>query len=166
MKAKLLISLILFASCALKPQPYANQPKTNFNWNDTLFTPGEKHLINVPFGEHGLIPESEDSLKTFVQFMKKHSNIKVEIGVHTDPRGSAKHNLVLSQAKAQCIADYLIIQGIDSARLVPLGYGFSKPLPGCSAADIEKMQTMQEKEIAWQKDRRTELVILGTYYKK
>lgn len=52
--------------------------------------------------------------------------------------------------------NYLISQGIDSARLTAKGWGNSSPLPGCSAADIAKMKDPAAKEAAWQADRRTE----------
>ena len=75
--------------------------------------------------------------------------------------GSEKHNLILSHARAQSCVDYIISQGIDSARLVAKGWGNHKPLPGKSAADIANMKTQQEKEAAWQADRRTEVKIIA-----
>jgi len=105
-----------------------------------------------------------DSLNYLVKLLKDNPTIKIELDAHTDPRGSKKHNDVLSQARAQTCVDYLISQGIDSARLVAKGWGFNKPLPGCSAADIAKMKAQQDKEAAWQADRRTEFRVLSFRY--
>lgn len=134
-----------------------------FNYNDSLFYIGSKRRVNVEYDLDGGCPLMEKSkvvVDTVVSFMKKHPTLKIEIAVHTDPRGSAPHNMAITGARAQHFVDYMRANGIDSARLVAKGYGFTQPLPGCSAHDIELMKTQQEKETAWRKDRRTEVVII------
>jgi outer membrane protein OmpA-like peptidoglycan-associated protein len=96
-----------------------------------------------------------------VRFMKENPFIKIEFDSHTDPQGSDKHNVVLSQARAQACVDYVKSQGIDSVRLVAKGWGWRRTLPGCNAADIAKMKTNEEKQAAYQADRRMEATIIG-----
>ncbi|MDE6694885.1 MAG: OmpA family protein, partial [Bacteroidales bacterium] len=60
-------------------------------------------------------------------FLAQNPSVKVEIGGHTDDIGSESYNKTLSQKRAQAVADYLISQGIDPARLSAVGYGMEKP---------------------------------------
>lgn len=50
------------------------------------------------------------------------------VGGHTDSRGSAIGNLVLSQARAQSVVDFLVLQGVPAEQLVPKGYGETRPV--------------------------------------
>jgi peptidoglycan-associated lipoprotein len=111
-----------------------------------------------------LTENSKDSLNYLVKLLKDNPTIKIQLDAHTDPRGSLQHNLKLSQARAQSCVDYLISQGIDSARLTAKGWAQKVPLPGCSEADIAKMKNQADKELAWQADRRTEFRVLSFNY--
>ena len=72
---------------------------------------------------------------------------KVEVGGHTDERGSAPYNLDLSNRRAASVVAYLVEHGIDAKRLSSRGYGLTKP--------IDTAHT----EAAWAKNRRVEFVI-------
>lgn len=47
---------------------------------------------------------------------------------HTDSRGAALNNLILSQERAQSVVDYLISIGVPSNRISAKGYGESTPV--------------------------------------
>ncbi len=67
----------------------------------------------------------------------------VEVQGHTDERGDAKHNLELSQQRAEVVRNYIIAQHIDPARLVAQGYGGTQPVDrGHNAAAWDKNQRM------------------------
>lgn len=53
---------------------------------------------------------------------------RVEIAGHTDSDGVDAKNLTLSQSRAEAVRDYLVKKGIDTARLVPVGYGETRPI--------------------------------------
>lgn len=53
---------------------------------------------------------------------------RIEIGGHTDARGSAELNQRLSEQRAQSVAAYLARKGVDENRLFPIGYGPSRPI--------------------------------------
>jgi OmpA-OmpF porin, OOP family len=53
---------------------------------------------------------------------------RIEIGGHTDARGSAELNQRLSEQRAQSVAEYLSRKGVDENRLFPIGYGPSRPI--------------------------------------
>ncbi len=86
----------------------------------------------------------------------------VQIEAHTDTRGSLSYNNGLSQRRAQTCVDYLVAQGIDAKRLVPKGFGELRPL----FADnyIKALPTLEEREAAHQRNRRTVFKVLSTDY--
>lgn len=75
-----------------------------------------------------LKPESVAELKKLKEFLNKNSSLKVELGGHTDSDGDDKHNLKLSNDRAQAVKDWLIDNGIDESRLSHKGYGEADPI--------------------------------------
>jgi len=67
-------------------------------------------------------------LDQIVKIMNKYPGIKLEVAVHTDNSGLPENKLIVSQRYAQTITNYLINKGIDSKRLMGVGYGGSKPI--------------------------------------
>ena len=93
-----------------------------------------------------------------IQTLNDNPNITIELGSHTDTRSDNKSNAILAQKRAQSVVDYLISRGIDPDRLSAHGYGEDRPL--ISDAEIAKLKTVEEKEAAHQKNRRTEFRVL------
>ena len=117
-------------------------------------------LKNVFFdlNKASLRPESFVELNKLVDFMNLNKQLKIEIAGHTDTRGDAKDNLLLSDNRAKSVVAYLTSKGIDAARLQAKGYGESKPI--ISDAQIDAMSSEKEKETAHQENRRTEYKIV------
>lgn len=53
---------------------------------------------------------------------------KLRVEGHTDSTGTPEKNMVLSQARADSVREYLVNQGIPSDRLVAEGFGQTKPI--------------------------------------
>lgn len=70
-------------------------------------------------------------LDKIVKAMNELPNLIIELGSHTDSRGSTKSNQELSQKRAESSGKYIISKGIDAKRLSWKGYGESKPLNKC-----------------------------------
>ncbi len=79
-------------------------------------------------GSKELSPDSEVELAKLVQLLKDNPGLKIQINGHTDAVGKANDNLVLSNGRAQSVMDYLIRNGIQSARLSFKGFGASQPI--------------------------------------
>ena len=117
-------------------------------------------LANIfyDYNKSSLRQSSFNELDKVVELLNQNKNTRVELGAHSDSRGSDAYNLKLSQDRAQSCVDYLTSKGIDKSRLTAKGYGESMPI--ISDADINKMTTEKEKEDAYQQNRRTEFKIL------
>jgi len=68
----------------------------------------------------------KDAAKTLDSLAKKLRDnplMDIELGSHTDARGSARYNLWLSERRAGSVVYYLRKKGIDKRRMIPKGYG-------------------------------------------
>ncbi len=99
-------------------------------YDDILIEPDPIILENVRFrsGSTDLLEASFLELDGVVRLMEARDDIRIEILGHTDDVGDDQDNLLLSQNRAQSVADYLISRGISSSRLSAIGYGESRPI--------------------------------------
>jgi outer membrane protein OmpA-like peptidoglycan-associated protein len=86
------------------------------------------HGILFDLDKSSLQPESTGQLQHVVILLKDNPDLTLEVQGHTDDQGSDDYNLKLSQLRAETVVAYLGLFGIDSSRLVPKGYGESKPV--------------------------------------
>lgn len=121
--------------------------------------------VLYPYDDAELINNAEvssnDSLDYLYDLMIEHPGLVVELQAHTDCRGSAGYNRKLSQRRAETCVKYLVDKGVNPDRLVPQGYGEDKPRRGLECGAIEKMPTKEAREIAHQKNRRTQFAVLA-----
>jgi outer membrane protein OmpA-like peptidoglycan-associated protein len=123
---------------------------------------GQKIILrNIFFDldKYTLRPESVNELERLVKLMKDNPTMKIEISGHTDTRGSAEHNRVLSENRAKAVVDYLIDHGVSKDRLQYAGYGETQPIIPDSEIYKEKSKTKREE--MHQENRRTEFKILS-----
>jgi outer membrane protein OmpA-like peptidoglycan-associated protein/tetratricopeptide (TPR) repeat protein len=76
-------------------------------------------------------PDAAKELDKLVQLMNDNPTMKIELGSHSDARGSDAYNLDLSDKRAKAAANYIISQGIASDRLYGKGYGETLILNHC-----------------------------------
>ncbi len=74
-----------------------------------------------------LTREAKVVLDGVIQEMLRYPDVKVEIGAHTDNRGSDQYNLRLSERRAASVLNYLATNQVGRSRLVSRGYGESEP---------------------------------------
>ncbi len=84
--------------------------------------------INFATGSATIESSSEPVLQQALQVLQRNSSVRVEVGGHTDDRGSARNNQRLSQRRAEAVRRWLIENGIDAARLEARGYGPDQPI--------------------------------------
>ncbi len=95
--------------------------------------------INFGFNSADINSESLQSLQTWGRVLSDPlmANQRFVVGGHTDDVGTETYNDELSLRRAQAVKDYLVAKfGISPDRLMPRGYGKSRPLRlGDSDAD-------------------------------
>ena len=72
-------------------------------------------------------PESYPELDKVVALMEQNPGLQIEIGGHTDDKGSDEYNEKLSQGRADAVRQYITSQFIEPGRVTSRGYGESKP---------------------------------------
>jgi OOP family OmpA-OmpF porin len=84
--------------------------------------------VNFETGKAVLTETSFQQLDVIVETLKGDPNLNVDIEGHTDNRGKAEKNLVLSQERADVCKNYLMQKGISENRITSVGYGDMKPI--------------------------------------
>jgi peptidoglycan-associated lipoprotein len=145
------------------------------NWTlDFCLVPAEMEIrfpaVLYDLAKATLRPESKDSLNFLYQTLIDNPTAIIEIGSHTDSRGSDKSNDKLSAARAQACVDYLVNEkGIAKERLLSKGYGETRPLrmaDGTVLTEkyINSKKTTQERESLHQLNRRTAFRVVSWDY--
>ncbi len=111
--------------------------------------------IYYAYDDWKLLPEAFPVLDTLALILQHNPDLIVEIGSHTDCRGSDYYNLKLSFKRAQSVVYYLIDKGIPPERLRVQGYGETQPIIDCG----EDCSQCTEEQHA--KNRRTSFRIVA-----
>jgi len=106
-------------------------------------------VVKFKYNSDVLEPEAKVNLDEFAKALKdpqlSANNFLVE--GHTDASGAAGYNLSLSERRARAVVRYLSERGVDTAKLVPRGYGQSKPLVSDKfSADNRRVETRLQVE--------------------
>lgn len=67
-------------------------------------------------------------LDQIVKLMNRYPALKLEVAVHTDNTATPEASLSSSQLHSRLLVGYLINRGINTRRLIPTGFGGSKPI--------------------------------------
>ncbi|MCX6244301.1 MAG: OmpA family protein [Bacteroidetes bacterium] len=87
--------------------------------------------IYYDFDKSFIRKDAEPSLNNLIRIMNENP-ISVELGSHTDCRGSDEYNIRLSQRRAESAVQYIISKGIDAKRITAHGYGETQLVNRCS----------------------------------
>lgn len=105
------------------------------------------------FDKFNIRSDAAKVLDGLLDILRKYPNITIELSSHTDSRGTAAYNMVLSDKRAQSAKAYLVEKGIAADRIEAKGYGDTKLLNRCGKGVV-----CSEEE--HQLNRRTEVRIL------
>jgi outer membrane protein OmpA-like peptidoglycan-associated protein len=111
--------------------------------------------IYYAYNSAELTDEATKELDKVSSLLQNNGALIVELGSHTDSRGSAGSNLQLSQARAESAVKYILGSAmIDKSRIKAKGYGESKLANRCE----DGMPCSEAEHV---RNRRTELKIIG-----
>jgi outer membrane protein OmpA-like peptidoglycan-associated protein len=109
-------------------------------------------MIYYNFDKFDIREDAKVELDKIVKIMNENPEVKIELGSHTDCRGSWRYNSRLSKKRAKSAADYIAERIINSERIVSKGYGESQPVSDCNCRACSKEEH--------QLNRRTEFIII------
>jgi outer membrane protein OmpA-like peptidoglycan-associated protein len=106
------------------------------------------HDVNFETGKATLLAESNPALDDVGNILKKWPELKIEIGGHTDSRGSDALNKKLSEQRAQSVLNYLTqkFPELNSGQFTVKGYGESTPIvPNTTPLNMSKNRRVEFK---------------------
>lgn len=80
-----------------------------------------------------LKPGAYSELRRVADILIKYPHTTIEVGGHTDIRGSKGYNKALSERRARAVTEELIRNGVSSQRISTIGYGESRPISSSDA---------------------------------
>jgi len=94
---------------------------------------GQKLVVPGPVvfdtGKASIRSESDPTLEHVKAYLKATKRVTLlRIEVHADSMGSDEWNQRLTEARALAVAQDLVGRGVDCKRLIPVGFGSSKPI--------------------------------------
>ncbi len=114
--------------------------------------------IYFDLAKYDIRPDAAVELDKIVAIMNEFPTMVVELGSHTDCRGTAGKNLELSQKRADASANYIKARIKDPYRIAGKGYGETKILNGCTCEGPKKQPKYTETQHAV--NRRTEFLVV------
>ncbi len=106
------------------------------------------NMIHFDYDKYFIRDDAKPVLEKNANWLNKFKSVKILIEGHCDERGTEEYNLALGEKRSKSTLDYLVSLGISQDRIEIISYGKSQPLdPG-------------HNEIAWQKNRRSNFMII------
>lgn len=109
--------------------------------------------ILYDLGKWNIREDAATELDDMIQFLNDNPTIKIELGSHTDARGSSRSNQILSQKRAESAVQYMVERGIDQERITAKGYGETRLKNKCA----DGVRCSEEEH---QANRRSEVTIV------
>jgi outer membrane protein OmpA-like peptidoglycan-associated protein len=122
--------------------------------------------INFDTGKSEILPTSEGVLNEIGQILIQWPQLRIEIGGHTDARGTEASNQTLSEARANAVRDWLLSHypQLTADNLTAVGYGEGKPIArnktkaGMAQNRRVEFKVLNTEELTKYKERRRTLM--------
>jgi len=95
---------------------------------EAAVTEPDQHRVFFAFDSSELTDNSRKVLRQHAEYLKANEDIDVTLEGNADERGSREYNLALGERRAKSVRRFLLVQGLDSARLKVVSYGEERPL--------------------------------------
>lgn len=124
----------VFVECLNCEPPITDDLNVDSNYltqEQPTFSVGSTFVLKdifFEFDKSTILQQSFFELMRLITLLNTYPDMQIEVGGHTDSKGSDSYNQRLSESRAKAVADYLISKGISERRLQYRGYGKSKPI--------------------------------------
>lgn len=120
------------------------------NFELVPITEGRVMKLNKLFFVQSKAEITEDSypqLDILVQMLKDYPSMVIQLEGHTDYRGSAKLNRILSEERVNEVKEYLINKGIKRRRVKTKAFGGTKPITTAATEEAQSRNRRVEVRI-------------------
>jgi len=83
--------------------------------------------INYAFDRSEIRETDKVKLQAIAEFMRRFSNVRLQLAGHCDERGTVEYNLALGDRRANAAKNYLVGLGITEDRLATISFGKERP---------------------------------------
>ena len=105
--------------------------------------------VHFEFDQYNVQESDKTILGRQAAWLAKYPAVRVTIEGHADERGTREYNLALGARRANAVKEYLVSQGVSTARVETVSYGKERPI--CTQSD----------EACWAQNRRGVTTITG-----
>ena len=105
--------------------------------------------VHFALNEYNIEDADKGVLGRQAQWLAKYPAVRVTVEGHADERGTREYNLALGARRANAVKEYLVSQGVSTARVETVSYGKERPI--CTESN----------EACWSQNRRGVTTITG-----
>lgn len=132
----ILIILVLFAGCPRRQvvQPVEEVPEEVEVPEEIVLPeeperpPFEMTRIFFDFDKSDIRADAAEGLRKNAEMLELYPTVNITIEGHCCEIGTAEYNLALGERRAKAAYDYLVMQGVEPARISTVSYGEERPL--------------------------------------
>jgi len=105
--------------------------------------------VHFAFDQYNVEENDKAILSRQAAWLAKYPSVRVTVEGHCDERGTREYNLALGARRANAVKEFLVSQGVSTARVETISYGKERPI--CTQSD----------EACWAQNRRGVTSITG-----
>ena len=105
--------------------------------------------VHFAFDQYNVEENDKAILSRQAAWLAKYPSVRVTVEGHCDERGTREYNLALGARRANAVKEFLVSQGVSTARVETVSYGKERPICTESGEDC------------WSQNRRGVSVITG-----
>jgi peptidoglycan-associated lipoprotein len=105
--------------------------------------------VHFDFDQYNVKDNDKAILSRQAAWLAKYPAVRVTVEGHCDERGTREYNLALGARRANSVKEFLVSQGVSTARVETVSYGKERPV--CTQSD----------EACWAQNRRGVTTITG-----
>ena len=128
---------VVLAGCETKPPPaQPTTPPPVVSAPAPSIVPGSAEDLRVNVGDtvhfdsnkYAILDADKATLQRQAAWLGKYPAVRVTIEGNCDERGTREYNLALGARRANAVKEFLVSQGVSSARVDTISYGKEKPV--------------------------------------
>jgi peptidoglycan-associated lipoprotein len=113
------------------PPPVSQAPVGPIPGSQQDFVINVGDRIYFDYDKYDIRADAQPILAAQAAWLQRYKGVKILIEGNCDERGTREYNLALGARRANSVRDFLLLRGVDVARVETISYGKEKPIdPG------------------------------------